>query len=366
MRASEIFAILESFAPSVYQESYDNSGLQVGDANAEVQAALLTLDITEAVIDEALSKGCNLIVAHHPIIFSGLKRISGRTYVERVVEKAIRHNVLLYAAHTNLDNARAGVNAMIAEKLGLQNTAILQMMHSSLRKLYTYAPQNAADKVRDALFAAGAGAIGKYEECSFNMPGTGTFRPGKNANPEIGQAGGPREWVDEVKIEAIVPQHLEARVLRALFEAHPYEEVAFEFIQLHNANQELGAGLVGDLSEPMEATAFLSHVKTAMNTACIRHTAALVKPILKVALCGGSGSFLLKEALAAGADAFITADYKYHQFFDADGRILIADIGHWESEQFTPELLQRIIAQKLPTFATLLSETRTNPVHYFC
>jgi dinuclear metal center YbgI/SA1388 family protein len=366
MRAADIIAVIETFAPPVYQESYDNSGLQVGHADTDIQSALLTLDITEAVIDEALVRGCDMIIAHHPIIFSGLKRLSGRSYVERVVEKAIRENILLYAAHTNLDNARAGVNAIIAEKLGLQKTAILQMMRSSLRKLYTYAPQNAAEKVRDALFAAGAGAIGKYRECSFSTPGTGTFRPEADANPAIGEAGGLREWVDEVKIEVIVPQHLEARVLRALFDAHPYEEVAFEFIQLHNANQELGAGLVGELAAPMEGHAFLAHVKSAMNTPCIRHTAPPGRPVQKIALCGGSGSFLLKEALAAGADAFITADYKYHQFFDADGRILIADIGHWESEQFTPELLRRILAEKLPTFATLLSKTKTNPVHYFC
>jgi dinuclear metal center YbgI/SA1388 family protein len=366
MRAIDIISVLETFAPPTYQESYDNSGLQVGSPNKEVTGVLLTLDITEAVIDEAVAKGCNMIVAHHPIIFSGLKRLSGRTYVERVVEQAIRKDIILYAAHTNLDNARAGVNAIIAEKLGLQNTAILQMMRTTLRKLYTYAPQNAADKVRDALFAAGAGDIGKYRECSFNTPGTGTFKPDADANPEIGRAGGPREWVDEVKIEVLVQQHKEARILQALFDAHPYEEVAFEFVHLHNANQELGAGLIGSLPEPMEEKAFLHHLKSAMNTACIRHTALPGKPIQKVALCGGSGSFLLKEALAAGADIFITADYKYHQFFDADGRIIIADIGHWESEQYTPELLRRILAPKMPNFALLLAETQTNPVNYFC
>lgn len=366
MKARDILSILESFAPPVYQESYDNSGLQVGHPDTEVTGALFTLDITEAVIDEAKAKSCNLIIAHHPIIFSGLKRLNGRSYVERVVEKAIKQDVLLYAAHTNLDNARAGVNAIIAEKLGLEKTSILQMMRTTLRKLYTYAPKESADKVREALFAAGAGDIGKYRECSFNTPGTGTFKPDADANPEIGTAGGPREYVEEVKIEVLVQQHKEAKVLQALFDAHPYEEVAFEFIHLHNANQELGAGLVGTLKEPMEEKDFLAHLKTAMNTPCIRHTDLLGKPIQKVALCGGAGSFLLKEALMADADIFITGDYKYHQFFDADGRIIIADIGHYESEQYTPELMRRIIAQKLPTFATLLSETRTNPVNYFC
>ncbi len=366
MLASDIIAVIEDFAHPTYQESYDNSGLQVGDRNAEVTGVLLTLDITEAVIDEALAHGCNMIVAHHPIIFSGLKKLTGRSYVERIVEKAIKRDVLLYAAHTNLDNARAGVNAIIAEKLGLEKTSILQMMRTTLRKLYTYAPQSAAEQVREALFAAGAGDIGKYKECSFNMPGTGTFKPDEDAKPKIGTAGGPREWVDEVKIEVLVQQHKEAQVLQALFNAHPYEEVAFEFIQLHNANQELGAGLVGTLPQPMDEMEFLRHLKSSMNTVCIRHTALRGKPIQKVALCGGSGSFLFREALAAGADIFITGDYKYHQFFDADGRIVIADIGHWESEQYTPELLRRIIARKLPTFALHVSEVRTNPVNYFC
>jgi dinuclear metal center YbgI/SA1388 family protein len=365
MLATDIISILESFAPPAYQESYDNSGLQVGNPATEITGVLLTLDITEAVVEEAARRGCNMIVAHHPIIFSGLKRLAGRTYVERVVMLALKKDIVLYAAHTNLDNARAGVNAMIAEKLGLGQTSILQMMTTTLRKLYTFAPHDAADKVREALFAAGAGDIGKYRECSFNMPGTGTFKPDADANPVIGEAGGPRKQVDEVKIEVLVQQHKEARILKALFDAHPYEEVAFEFIHLHNANQELGAGLIGMLPEPMEEETFLKMLKTQMNTACIRHTELLQKTIQKVAVCGGAGSFLLKEAIVSGADVFITADYKYHQFFDADGRILIADIGHWESEQFTPELLQRILGKKLPNFALLLSETKTNPVNYF-
>ncbi len=365
MRASEIISVIESFAPPVYQESYDNSGLQVGNPSTEVSGVLLSLDFTEAVIDEAARRGCNMIVAHHPIIFSGLKRLSGRNYVERVVIQAIKKDIILYAAHTNLDNARAGVNAIIAEKLGLTQTSILQMMTSTLRKLYTFAPHDAADKVREALFAAGAGDIGKYRECSFNSPGTGTFRPGADADPAIGEAGGQREAVSELKIEVIVPQHRETQVLRALFDAHPYEEVAFELIHLHNAHQDLGAGLIGTLPEPMEGRAFLELLRNKMNTPCIRHTALTDKPIQKVAICGGAGSFLLNQAKASGADAFITGDYKYHQFFDADGQILIADIGHGESEQYTPELLQRIIGEKLPNFALHLSETKTNPVNYF-
>ena len=365
-QAKEIIAALETIAPTAYQESYDNSGLQVGNPDAVVTGILLTLDVTEAVLDEAVARSCNMIVAHHPVIFSGLKKLAGRTYVERIVQRAVKQDILLYAIHTNLDNARAGVNARIADKLGLQQTSILDMKTDTLRKLCTYVPQEAADAVRDALFAAGAGALGQYRECSFNVPGTGTFKPGKNTNPAIGTAGGQREWVSETKIEVLVLQHLEARILNALFSAHPYEEVAYEMIHLQNANQEIGAGMIGILQQPLPGIEFLKMLRQNMNAACIRHTALLSKPVSKVAVCGGSGQFLLKHAMAQGADVFITADFKYHQFFDAEGRIVIADIGHWESEQFTPELLRDILTEKFPNFALLLSAVNTNPVNYFC
>jgi dinuclear metal center YbgI/SA1388 family protein len=366
MLVKDIIQAIEDYAPLAYQEGYDNSGLQVGNPNDEVKGVLLTLDVTEEILQEAMDRGCNMIVAHHPLIFSGLKRLAGRTYVERIVQKAIKQDIHIYAAHTNLDNVRAGVNAKIAEKLELKDTAILQMMMGTLRKLYTFAPVDAADKVREALFAAGAGDIGKYRECSFSSGGKGTFKPDADAGPAIGQAGGPREWVDEVKIEVLVQRHKEAKVLKALFENHPYEEVAYEFIALQNPNQELGAGMVGTLPEPMEEEAFLMILKEKMKTDCIRHTALRGKKIEKVAVCGGSGSFLLNEAIGAGADIFITGDFKYHQFFDADGKIVIADIGHYESEQFTVEIFETILNKKFPNFAILLSNLSTNPVKYFC
>jgi dinuclear metal center YbgI/SA1388 family protein len=366
MKVSEIISVLEEFAPLNYQESYDNSGLQVGDVTAEVTGVLLSLDVTEEIVDEAIARGCNMIVGHHPIIFSGLKRITGRNYVERVVLKAIKNDIAIYACHTNLDNMRAGVNAKIAEKLGLENTSILSLAMNSLSKLYTYAPAKDADKVRDALFAAGAGDIGKYRECSFNTPGTGTFKPGTNADPAIGKAGGPREWVDEVKIEVLVTKEKEARILKALFEAHPYEEVAYEFVALQNPNQEIGAGMIGSLPEGVDEMVFLGQIRDKMGAKCIKYTQLMGEKVQKVAICGGSGSFLLKEAISAGADMFITADFKYHQFFDAEGRIEIADIGHYESEQYTPELLKAILNEKFANFAFLLSELSTNPVKYFC
>ncbi|MBW7913052.1 MAG: Nif3-like dinuclear metal center hexameric protein [Taibaiella sp.] len=365
MQVQDIIQAIETYAPPAYQEGYDNSGLQVGNRQAEVKAVLIALDVTEAVLDEALQRGANMIVAHHPLLFSGLKQISGRNYIERIVMKAIKNDISIYACHTNLDNVRNGVNAKICEKLGLQHTAILAPMADSLYKLYTYAPTAAADAVRDAMFAAGAGEIGRYYECSFNTPGTGTFRPGEGTNPAIGQTGGPREEVNEVKIEVLVDKARRSQVLKALFAAHPYEEVAYEMIAISNTNQDLGAGMVGELAEPMDETAFLQHIKNNMKADCVRHTRLLGRKVKKVAVCGGSGSFLLKEAIRGGADFFITADFKYHQFFDAESRIVIADIGHYESEQFTSEIFLDIINRKFPNFATLLSNLSTNPVNYF-
>ena len=366
MQVRDIISAIEATAPVIYQESYDNSGLQVGNPADEVRGVLLCLDVTEAIIAEAMERGCNMVVAHHPLIFSGLKRLAGRTYIERVVRSAIKNDINIYAAHTNLDNMLHGVNAKIAEKLGLQNVQILAPKAGTLSKLYTYAPVSAAAKVRDALFAAGAGGIGKYTECSFNTAGQGTFRPGAGTAPAIGEAGGGRELVEEVKIEVLVEQHSVRSVMAALKASHPYQEVAYELIPLPNENQGIGAGMVGTLAEGVDELAFLSFVKTQMQAACIKHTELRGRKIEKVAICGGSGSFLLRDAIAAGADIFITSDYKYHQFFDAEGQIIIADIGHYESEQYTPEIFAAVLNEKFPNFAILLSNLSTNPVKYFC
>lgn len=361
----DIASAIEEVAPLVYQESYDNCGIQVGTAAAEVTGVLLTLDVTEEVLDEAMRHNCNMIVAHHPLIFSGLKKIAGRNYVERIVMKAIKNDITIYAAHTNLDNMLAGVNDKIAEKLGLLSRKILSPKSAILSKLFTYAPISIADKVRDAMFAAGAGSIGHYSECSFNTNGTGTFRPAADANPAIGRAGGPREWENEVKIEVLVEKHREREVLKALLGAHIYEEVAYEWVPVANAHQQIGSGMVGMLPAPMTETGFLALLKERMKADVIRHTALSGKEINKVAICGGSGSFLLNDAIAAGADIFITADFKYHQFFDAEGRIVIADIGHYETEQFTPEIFEMVLKKKFPNFAVLSSNVLTNPVKYF-
>lgn len=363
MKIQTIIAELERHAPPHFQESYDNAGLLVGRSDWDCTGVLICLDSTEAVVQEAIEKGCNLIVAHHPIVFGGLKRFNGRNYIERTVMLAIKHDVAIYAMHTNLDNMHTGVNARIAQRLGLQNTRILAPKRDTLRQLVTYVPTQQSDVVRNALFAAGAGEIGKYDEASFNVVGAGTFRAGDGANPYVGDKG-KRHIEAEMKIELVFTADRERAVVQALLNSHPYEEVAYNVISLANTNKEIGAGMVGELLEPMDGRAFLEYVKECLRAPMLRYTALLERPIQRVALCGGSGSFLLPQAIGAGADAFVTADFKYHQFFDADGRIVIADIGHYESEQFTIDLFYEILTEKFNNFAVYSTEVNTNPVKY--
>ncbi|TSD64709.1 Nif3-like dinuclear metal center hexameric protein [Inquilinus sp. KBS0705] len=364
MKLAQLTAYLESLAPLAYQEEYDNSGLIVGRPDMDIAQALVSLDCTEAVVDEAIATGCQVIVSHHPIVFKGLKKFNGKTYVERVVEKAIKNDIAIYAIHTNLDSIHTGVNARICETLGIVNTHILAPKHNILKKLVTYVPLAQADQVRNALFHAGAGNIGNYSECSFNAEGTGTFKGDENSDPYVGEPG-IRHHEEEVRIETVYPANLESKIIMALVLAHPYEEVAYDLYALTNQHQQVGSGMIGELELPMEQDDFLAEVKEKMQAAVIRHTAFTGKQVKKVAVCGGSGGFLLKHAIAAGADVFITADYKYHEFFDAEGKILIADIGHFESEQFTQQLLYEIIQKKFVNFAVRLTKVNTNPVKYF-
>ncbi|WP_262248195.1 Nif3-like dinuclear metal center hexameric protein [Parapedobacter soli] len=364
MRLRELTDYLESLAPLDYQEPYDNAGLLVGSPDDDVSHALLSLDCTEAVVDEAIELGCDVIISHHPIVFSGLKRFNGRTYVERVVMKAIKHDIAIYAIHTNLDNVLGGVNSRIAERLGLQDSRILSPKGDLLRKLAVFVPSGYVEAVRSALFRGGAGHVGPYDSCSFNAPGYGTFRAGEGTNPFVGNPG-EHHREEEVRIEVIFPAVREGTVLRELFKAHPYEAVAYDIYRLQNSHQEVGSGLVGRLEQPMDETDFLEWLKTRMGAKVIRHTALRREPVSRVAVCGGAGGFLLSQAIRAGADVFVTADYKYHEFFDAEGKIVIADIGHFESEQFTPQLLLEIIRKKFPTFAVRLTGIDTNPIKYY-
>ena len=363
MLLKEIISALEELAPPGLQESYDNSGLLVGEPGQTVNGVLFCLDSTEAIIDEAVAKGCNLVVAHHPIIFSGLKRITGKNYIERTVIKAIRNNIAIYAIHTNLDNVQHGVNKKIAEKLGLSDLRVLSPKANELLKLEVFVPVVHAEAIRRAVFDAGGGYIGNYDECSFATGGDGTFRPLHGANPTLGEMG-ERHTEKEFNLSFLVPKWLKARVHAAMVKAHPYEEVAHQWIALQNTHQEVGSGMVGELAEPLEVGEFLKRIKSDMRVSMVRHTKLLSTHVKRIAVCGGSGSFLLHDAISAGADVFVTADFKYHQFFDADNRIVIADIGHFESEQFTIELLGDWFKQKFPTFASHLTAIETNPVFY--
>ena len=349
MKIKEVIDYLEQLAPLDLQESYDNAGLIVGDANREITKVLISLDCTEDVVKEAIDKGCNLIISHHPIVFRGLKKFNGKNYVERTVIKAIEHKVALYAIHTNLDNVTGGVNTKIADKLGLENQAILESKTNVLRKMVFFVPRSHVEDVRQALFDAGAGKIGKhYDQCSFNAAGYGSFRPLEGADPTLGEIG-VQERVEETRIEVIYLKSIERKLLLALYEAHPYEEVAYDLFDIQNTAAEIGAGMIGNLAEPMAELEFLAYLKDKLRLNVIRHTALLDKKVSRVAVCGGSGGFLLGAAKRSGADFFVTADYKYHEFFDAEGEIVIADTGHFESEQFTQELLYDIITCLLYT-----------------
>lgn len=364
MKISEFIQVIETFAHPQLQEGYDNAGLITGSADWVCTGVLCCLDVTPAIVAEAKEKNCNLVVAHHPIVFKGLKKLTGKNYVERVLIEAIKEDIALYAAHTNLDNVKLGVSGKMADLLQLKNTQVLQPKERTLRRLITFAPVDKAESVRQALFAAGAGHIGNYSECSFNSEGTGTFKAKEGANPYVGEVG-EQHKERETKIEIVYPFFLEGPVVKALVQNHPYEEVAYDIFTMENVHFGIGAGMVGELEAPMAEADFLALLRDRFHLSLIRHTPLRNKPIRKVALCGGAGSFLLGNAIGAGADIYITGDVKYHEFFDADGRIVLADIGHYESEQFTIDLLHDLLVEKFPTFAVLKTSLNTNPVAYF-
>ena len=363
MTVQEIGKILEELAPLAHAEDFDNVGLLVGDPSMKVNGILVTLDTLENVVDEAIKKKCNLIVSFHPIIFNGLKKLTGANYVERVVIKAIANNIAIYSMHTALDNSKMGVNAKICEVLGIKNPRILIPKKHTIKKLTTYVPTEAIEKVKTALFEAGAGDIGKYSHCSFGMEGTGSFMGGEESNPSIGNIG-EVHLEKEIQLSMIFSFEKEREVLKALFSSHPYEEVAYEITAVENTNQDIGMGMVGTLENEMDETTFLTHVKTTMNAKVVRHSTLLGKKVKRVAVLGGSGAFAISAAKAQNADVFITADVKYHQFYEAENRMIIADIGHFETEQFTKDLLVDYLTKKIPNFAVSLSESITNPIQY--
>lgn len=360
----DVVRCIEDFAPVFYQESYDNSGLQIGNYADSVTGVLLCLDVTEEILDEAMAVGANLIISHHPLLFGGLKKITGNNYVERIVIKAIRHKLSIYSCHTNIDNIQPGVNFKMAEKLNLKKIKILRPLPGTLCKLVVYVPKDYANSLREVIFEAGAGQIGNYDYCSYNISGEGTFRASINAKPFVGEKE-KLHVEQEIRIETIFPKHLERRIMSAVIKAHPYEEVAYDIYSLNNKNKNAGAGVYGLLDTPMEEMDFMKLVKNTFRAPYIRHTVMAGKPVKCVALCGGSGSSLLSDARSVGADIFISADFKYHQFFDADNKIIIADIGHFESEQFTLEIFYDLLIKNFSNFAICFTKVKTNPIIYF-
>jgi dinuclear metal center YbgI/SA1388 family protein len=363
MKIKEIITVLEEMAPLAYAEDFDNVGLLVGNAEQESTGVLVCHDALEKVIEEAIAKNCNLVVCFHPILFTGLKKITGKNYVERVLIKAIKNDIAIYAVHTALDNHQDGVNRIFCNALALTKTKILIPKTHFIRKLVTYTIAENAEEVRNALFDAGAGSIGNYENCSFNSKGIGTYMGNEHSDPQVGERF---EFVqgDEIKIEVTFEKHLQAKILKALFSHHVYEEVAYEIYELQNEHQNIGLGMIGELQKPMNETDFLHFVKEKMQADGIRHSQFLNKSIQKVAVLGGSGSFAIKNAIAAGADAFLTADLKYHQFYEAENKLLLADIGHFESERYTKNYIVDYLRKKILNFAIILSEENTNPVKY--
>lgn len=363
MKIKEIVNALEIFAPLPLQDGFDNAGLQIGLTDAEATGALLCLDVTEAVVDEAIALGYNLIVSHHPLIFKGYKSITGRDYVERCILKAIKNDIVIFSMHTNLDNAPQGVNFKIAEKIGLKNVRILEPKENQLLKLVTFVPKAHADEVRNALFEAGCGCIGNYDSCSYNLEGKGTFRAQPGTHPFCGKIGQLHEE-HEVRIETVLPAFLKGKIQKVLVEAHPYEEPAYDFYPLQNEWTQAGAGIVGELEEPETETDFLRRIKKLFEVGCVKHSRMTGRLIQTVALCGGAGAFLLPKAVRAHADVFLTGEVKYHDYFSYENDILIAEIGHYESEQYTKDLLYSIIREKFPTLDAQLTRVNTNPIKY--
>jgi len=371
MKIKNIISALDRLAPPMLQEDYDNSGLIYGDPEKDIDGALICLDITEAIIEEAINDNCQMIISHHPLIFRTIRKLIPNHFTSRILIRAIQEDIAIYSIHTNLDNVGTGVNQMLAQKLELENCKILKPQKGLLKKLVTFCPDihlsdgsYVPEVVRQALFNAGAGYIGNYDSCSFNIRGEGTFRGLEGTDPFIGTKGELTSQ-KEVRVEIIFPAWHQHRVLEALLTTHPYEEVAYDIYQLDNLFEGAGAGMIGELTIPCKEIEFLGYIKDQLGLPFIEHSAFLNKKVTRIAICGGAGSFLLQDAIKAHADVFLTGDLKYHDFFEADGKILLADVGHFESEQFTIDLLYEYLIKNFNNFAFLKTKLKTNPINYF-
>ncbi len=364
MLIGHITAALEQYAPFQLQEDFDNCGLIIGSPAHECSGVLVSVDVTTAVVKEAIESGCNLIVAHHPLLFKGIKRLNGLSPVEQAVKLALCHDIAVYACHTCLDNAAEGVSHMMAAKLGLEVVKVLEPKRGTLTALSVCVPAESADELRLALFEAGAGSIGDYDSCSFAVTGMGTFRPLDGAEPYSGKVGS--QYIgEEVRLDLVLPSYLQNSVEKALVEVHPYEEPAYQFFPMLNGSRHLGLGAVGNLAHALTPDELVAHVKSVFQSPVARCSAYPADSIIRrVAVCGGAGSSLIPKAIAAGAQAIVTSDTRYHDFVDYANTILIVDIGHHESENCTKDIFYHIITKKFPNFAVRYANADINPINY--
>ena len=363
LRIKDILNEIEHHAPLSLQEDYDNAGVQIGDVNQQAIGALFCLDVTEEVVDEAINAGFNLIISHHPLAFKPFKSLTGKNYIERCMIKACKNDIVIYSAHTNIDNAVGGVNYKLAEMFGLEDVRILNPQKGNLIKLVTFVPEVSAETLRKALFKAGAGHIGNYSSCSFYVEGSGTFLASDNCNPYRGEVG-HIHTEKEVRIETIFPSYLKSSIISSLLSAHPYEEPAFDLYKLENAWQQAGSGIIGNLPEWEDELIFLQRIKDVLNVECLKHSALTGRKLRTVAICSGGGAFMINDAITSGADIFITGEAKYNDYFNVENKILLAVIGHYESEICTKDLFFHIISKKFPTFAVQNSMVNSNPIKY--
>ena len=369
MTVQDVATALEAWAPPGSKLSYDNVGLQVGDPNRAVTTVLIALDLTPAVVDEAEAMGADLIVTHHPLLFKPLKRLGPTDFVSGLAYRLAQLGIAYYAIHTNLDAAPDGVSFALAEHLGLESVRFLDGMRDSLAKLVTFVPASHADAVRAALAEAGAGRIGDYTACSFSSSGTGRFRPGAGTDPFSGTPGA-LESVDEVRLEVEVARWDVARIVRALLQAHPYEEVAYDVYHVEQSATRAGLGAVGTLATPEPLRDFLRRVSDRLDAASLRYVGDDDALIETVAVCGGSGSSLIAQARAAGADAYVTADVTYHTFFeplslDGTPQLALIDAGHYETEWITERLLTDWLAAQFEGLSVRATAHRTSPMRTF-
>ena len=355
---------IEGWAPLALQEDYDNAGLILGNPQATVHKALVCLDITPEVVDEAIQLHADLVISHHPAIFKGIKRINPASRLGYMIKQSLCHDIAWYAMHTNLDNTLDGVNSYLAKQLGLQTPRPLIPLKGLYGKLQVYVPSSHAEQLRQALAEAGCGISPKYDHCSFSSQGEGRLRALENARPFVGEPG-QLHVEPECKIECLYPVHKTRQVMAVLLASHPYEEPAFDLMPLENTAADKGSGIIGILETPCTETAFLDRLKTLTGVPCIRHSGFKGRQIRKVALCGGSGGSFIHAACGQGADVYITGDLKYHDFTDAETGTWLVDIGHHESEQFAKQLIFNHLTKNFPNFAVSISEQGMNPVSYY-